>query len=120
MKYMGKCLPAKGMKKGGKSNIATLMFLFPRIDLLRGMDSVVRMKTRAEQFLLGLSVSFPAGANIIAQRDLSFSRSTFLHQNSAFFGVRGNGMTSRMFCMPVTKRIRRSKPSPKPACGQLP
>lgn len=35
-------------------------------------------------------------------------------QNSADFGVRGNGMTSRMFCMPVTKRMRRSKPKPNP------
>ena len=37
------------------------------------------------------------------------------YQNSADFGVLGNGMTSRMFCIPVTNRISRSKPSPKPA-----
>ena len=41
-------------------------------------------------------------------------------QNSADLGVRGKGMTSRMFCMPVTKRMRRSKPRPKPAWGQEP
>ena len=41
-------------------------------------------------------------------------------QNSADFGVRGKGMTSRMFCMPVTKRMSRSKPRPKPAWGQEP
>ena len=41
-------------------------------------------------------------------------------QNSADLGVRGKGMTSRMFCMPVTKRMSRSKPRPKPACGHEP
>lgn len=41
-------------------------------------------------------------------------------QKSADFGVRGNGITSRMFCIPVTNRMSRSNPSPKPACGQEP
>ena len=40
--------------------------------------------------------------------------------NSAVLGVLGKGMTSRMLPIPVTKSIRRSKPKPKPACGQLP
>ena len=43
-----------------------------------------------------------------------------VNQNSAFFGVLGNGITSRMFCIPVTNSIRRSKPRPKPACGAAP
>ena len=42
------------------------------------------------------------------------------YQNSADFGVLGNGITSRIFCIPVTKRINRSKPSPKPAWGHDP
>eukprot|EP00960_Hanusia_phi_P071704 767612-Hanusia_phi.AAC.3 len=35
-------------------------------------------------------------------------------------GQRGKGMTSRMFSMPVQKRMRRSKPRPKPECTQVP
>jgi PAS domain S-box-containing protein len=41
-------------------------------------------------------------------------------QNSAVPGVRAKGMTSRMLATPVTNISRRSKPSPKPACGTLP
>jgi hypothetical protein len=41
-------------------------------------------------------------------------------QNSQCPGVRAKGITSRMFCMPVTNMSRRSKPMPKPACGTLP
>ncbi len=41
-------------------------------------------------------------------------------QNSQFPGVLANGMTSRIFAMPVTNMRRRSNPSPKPACGTLP
>ena len=35
---------------------------------------------------------------------------------SMFAVVLGNGSTSRMFCMPVTYMMIRSKPRPKPAC----
>ena len=100
-------------------NFRIAMLTFTRINFLRFVYSIACMKTRAEQFLLGLSVTSSVGADIFVQRQLRFS-ALVLHQNSAFFGVRGKGMTSRMFCMPVTKRIRRSKPNPKPACGQLP
>jgi hypothetical protein len=41
-------------------------------------------------------------------------------QKSQVRGARGNGMTSRMFAIPVTNMTRRSKPSPKPACGTVP
>src|SRR6478736_10153229 len=41
-------------------------------------------------------------------------------QNSAFFGVRGNGITSRMFVMPVTNCTILSNPNPNPACGTDP
>ena len=41
-------------------------------------------------------------------------------QNSAFFGVRGNGMTSRMLAMPVMSCTRRSRPRPKPEWGTVP
>ena len=41
-------------------------------------------------------------------------------QNSAFPGVRGNGITSRMFAMPVTNCTIRSRPRPKPECGTVP
>ena len=43
-----------------------------------------------------------------------------LHQNSAFPGVRGNGITSRMLAMPVTNWTMRSRPRPKPAWGTVP
>lgn len=36
------------------------------------------------------------------------------NQNSQFFGVRGNGITSRTLVMPVMNIISRSKPRPKP------
>ena len=39
---------------------------------------------------------------------------------AAFFGVRGNGMQSRMFCMPVMSWTVRSRPRPKPECGTVP
>ena len=41
-------------------------------------------------------------------------------QKSACWGVRGNGCTSRMLVMPVTKSSSRSKPSPKPEWGADP
>ncbi len=41
-------------------------------------------------------------------------------QNSAVPGVRGKGMTSRMFPTPVMNMRSRSKPRPNPACGTLP
>lgn len=41
-------------------------------------------------------------------------------QNSALRGVRGKGITSRMFFMPVAYMMARSKPRPKPACGTVP
>src|SRR5205807_20222 len=41
-------------------------------------------------------------------------------QNSAFPGVRANGITSRMFETPVRNINNRSKPSPNPACGTVP
>jgi len=41
-------------------------------------------------------------------------------QNSALFGVRGNGITSLIFPMPVTNSTKRSSPSPLPACGTVP
>ena len=41
-------------------------------------------------------------------------------QNSACRGARGNGITSRMFSIPVAYWIARSKPRPKPACGTVP
>src|SRR5690606_13153491 len=41
-------------------------------------------------------------------------------QNSAFPGVRGKGMTSRMLAIPVTYWIALSKPRPNPACGTVP
>jgi len=41
-------------------------------------------------------------------------------QNSAWPGLRGNGMTSRMFVIPVAYWIVRSNPRPNPACGTLP
>src|SRR5690606_10073702 len=41
-------------------------------------------------------------------------------QYSAFPGVRGYGMTSRMFAMPVAYWMARSSPSPNPACGTVP
>lgn len=65
-------------------------------DRLNGMEKTIPEQKR-KGFVPGLSVYDDA-----------------LSQNSAVFGVRGNGMTSRMFCIPVTKRMRRSKPSPKP------
>ena len=37
-----------------------------------------------------------------------------------FLGVRGNGITSLIFVMPVTIMISRSNPNPKPLCGTLP
>jgi hypothetical protein len=37
-------------------------------------------------------------------------------QNSALPGVRGNGITSRIFFIPVRYIIMRSNPMPKPAC----
>ena len=40
-------------------------------------------------------------------------------QKSALFGVRRNGITSRMFPMPDTSCTKRSNPSPKPACGTV-
>jgi len=42
------------------------------------------------------------------------------HQKSALPGVRGNGITSRMFAIPVTNCTTLSRPSPKPACGTVP
>ena len=39
---------------------------------------------------------------------------------SALPGVRGNGMTSRMFAIPVAYATDRSNPSPNPACGTVP
>ena len=36
------------------------------------------------------------------------------------FGVRGNGIVSRILAIPVTSIIIRSKPKQKPACGTLP
>src|SRR5262245_41630735 len=44
----------------------------------------------------------------------------FGFQNSAFPGVRGNGITSRMLVMPVTNCTVRSSPRPKPECGTVP
>ena len=41
-------------------------------------------------------------------------------QQSALFGVRGKGSTSRMFAMPVAYCTVRSKPRPKPAWGTVP
>lgn len=41
-------------------------------------------------------------------------------QNSACFGARGNGITSRMFCIPVRNIMARSKPRPNPAWGTVP
>ena len=41
-------------------------------------------------------------------------------QNSADPGTRGNGITSRMFAIPVMNCTTRSKPRPKPACGTEP
>jgi hypothetical protein len=41
-------------------------------------------------------------------------------QNSAEPGTRGNGITSRMFAIPVMNCTTRSKPRPKPACGTEP
>lgn len=41
-------------------------------------------------------------------------------QNSAWPGLRGNGMTSRMFVIPVAYWIVRSNPRPNPAWGTLP
>ena len=43
-----------------------------------------------------------------------------LRQNSALPGVLGNAITSLMLDMPVTNKTKRSKPSPKPACGHVP
>ena len=43
-----------------------------------------------------------------------------LYQRSQFFTVRGNGITSRIFPIPVRYMIMRSKPSPKPACLVVP
>ena len=43
-----------------------------------------------------------------------------LNQKSALPGVRGNGMTSRMFFKPVRYIIIRSRPRPKPECGTEP
>ena len=43
------------------------------------------------------------------------SRNTLLDQNSQFPGVRANGITSRIFAIPVTNMSIRSKPRPKPA-----
>src|SRR5579884_2245875 len=42
------------------------------------------------------------------------------HQNSAEPGVRGAGITSRIFFMPVTYMSMRSRPRPKPECGAVP
>ena len=42
------------------------------------------------------------------------------NQNSAFFGVLGNAITSRIFVMPVTNCTILSNPNPKPACGTVP
>ena len=41
-------------------------------------------------------------------------------QKSALLGVRGKGITSRMFAMPVAYCTVRSKPRPKPAWGTVP
>jgi len=41
-------------------------------------------------------------------------------QNSALPGVRGNGITSRMFDMPVMNWTTRSSPKPKPLWGTVP
>lgn len=41
-------------------------------------------------------------------------------QYAALPGQRGKGMTSRMLSRPVAKRMRRSKPRPKPLCGTEP
>lgn len=45
-----------------------------------------------------------------------YSKSAFkvTNQNSALFGVRGKGITSRIFDMPVTKSNNRSNPRPNP------
>lgn len=53
-------------------------------------------------------------------RPVIFKQIELHDQNSAWRGVRGKGITSRMFSIPVRSMIRRSKPSPKPAWGQLP
>lgn len=47
---------------------------------------------------------------------LTFLRLPFRRQNSALPVVRANGMTSRMFCIPVRYMISLSKPRPNPAC----
>ena len=65
---------------------------------------------------LGLSpLVFPVTAAMAALRS-----GWGLVQQGALPGVRGKGITSRMFCMPVTNCISRSKPRPKPACGAEP
>lgn len=65
---------------------------------------------------LGLSpLVFPVTAAMAALRS-----GWGLVQQGALPGVRGKGITSRMFCMPVTNCTSRSKPRPKPACGTLP
>jgi hypothetical protein len=45
----------------------------------------------------------------------NFLHANYLDQNSAFPGVRGKGITSRMFTIPVTYCTIRSRPKPKPA-----
>ena len=46
--------------------------------------------------------------------------SDFSVQNSRCLGVRGKGMTSRIFVTPVTVIKKRSNPRPNPACGTVP
>ena len=65
---------------------------------------------------LGLSpLVFPVTAAMAALRS-----GWGLVQQGALPGVRGKGITSRMFCMPVTNCTSRSKPRPKPAWGAEP
>lgn len=48
---------------------------------------------------------------------IEMSISYIRHQNSAEPGVRGKGIASLMFSIPVANCTSLSKPSPKPACG---
>ncbi len=50
----------------------------------------------------------------------SHSASLSPFQNSAFPGVLGIGITSRMLVIPVTYCTAGSRPSPNPACGTVP
>ena len=52
--------------------------------------------------------------------EMFFKTPDALPQNSAWPGVLGNGMTSRMLVMPVISSTARSRPRPKPECGTVP